>query len=37
MIMLIDYSSSGLSNRLGQVTKPGKPGPSFSQLVSRTD
>jgi hypothetical protein len=37
MIMLIDYFSSGLSNRLGQVTKPGKPGQLFSKPGSRTD
>jgi len=37
MIMLIDYLSSGLPSRLGQVTKLDKPGPSFSQFVSIID
>jgi len=34
MIMLIDYLSNRLSNRLDQVTEPGQP---FSKPGSRTD
>ena len=37
IIMLIDCFSSGLANRPDPAAKPGKPGSSFSQPVSKTD